>query len=525
MLTAESGDEAMHRLWKKRLAGFRSHEGGNVAIIAAIGVPVLAVATFALLDINRASTQKRELQDALDAAALYAARSTAITDADLQKVGQKTLIAQLGAMTDAKLLSSTFKLGADGAVVATAQASVKPIISNLWLQRDMVVGADSEVLRSMNRIELALVLDNTGSMAGSKLANLKVAAKNLIDTLAASAARSSEPNPVKIGIVPFSQTVKVGTTYRSQTWIDQAGAAPINNEIFFDKATGTTVSANRFTLLSNMGQTWGGCVETRAQPYDVQDTAPSVGVPATLYTPFFAPDEPDSRSKSGYANGDFGWFSNDYLPDEVYSGSNWKVPQGYIGKYDQAPSGWGGPNRGCDLQPIMRLTTSWSNLKSLVDGMVATGNTNIPIGTAWGWNLLSPTGPFGDGSAYGTPKLSKIAIIMTDGDNVMSNASNSNQSSYSALGYLWQNRLGISGGGQGARTAAMDKRLALLCENMKAKGIVVYTVRVEVTSGASALLKKCATSSDRYYDVQDADDLDDVFQRIAGEISNLRISK
>ncbi|MDO9336161.1 MAG: pilus assembly protein [Caulobacter sp.] len=510
---------------RTRLAGFRRNERGNVAIIAAIGVPVLALITFALLDINRASTQKRELQDALDAAALYAARSPAITDADLNKVGQKALLAQLGVLVDAKLMSSSFKLGANGAVVATAQASVKPFVSNLWLQRDMVVGANSEVLRSMNRIELALVLDNTGSMAGSKLANLKIAAKNLVDTLAASAARSSEPNPVKIGIVPFSQTVKVGATYKSQAWIDQTGAAPINKEIFFDKATGTTVNANRFTLLSNMGQTWGGCVETRAQPYDVQDTAPGAAFPATLYTPFFAPDEPDSRSKSGYANGDFGSFGNDYLPDEVFSTSNWKIPQGYVGKYDQAPSGGGGPNRGCDMQPIMRLTASWSSLKSLIDGMVATGNTNIPIGAAWGWNLLSPSGPFADGSPYGTPKLSKIAIIMTDGDNVMSDANNDNQSSYNALGYLWQNRLGINGGGEGARTAAMDKRLALLCENMKAKGIVVYTVRVEVKTGASALLKKCATSSDRYYDVQNASDLDSVFQRIAGEISNLRISK
>ncbi|WGM37783.1 TadE/TadG family type IV pilus assembly protein [Caulobacter sp. NIBR1757] len=510
---------------KTRLAGFRRDEGGNIAIIAAIGVPVLALISFALLDVNRASTQKRELQDALDAAALYAARSPAVTDADLQKVGSKALVAQLGAMVDAKLLSSSFTLDKSGAVVATAQASVKPFVSNLWLQRDMLVGARSEVLRSMNKIELALVLDNTGSMAGDKLSNLKKAAKNLIDTLAASAARSSEPNPVRIGIVPFSQTVKVGATYRSQAWIDQTGAAPINQEIFFDKATGKPVNANRFTLLSNMGQSWGGCVETRAQPYDVQDTAPSAGTPATLYTPFFAPDEPDSRAKSGYANGDFGSFSNDYLPDEVFSTSNWKIPQGYVGKYDQAPSGGGGPNRGCDLQPIMRLTASWSSLKSLVDGMVATGNTNIPIGAAWGWNLLSPTGPFADGAAYGTAKLSKIAIIMTDGDNVMSDANNDNESNYNALGYLWQNRLGIDRGGEGARTAAMDKRLALLCENMKAKGIVVYTVRVEVKSGASALLKKCATSSDRYYDVQDADDLDDVFQRIAGEISNLRISK
>ncbi|HYE46248.1 MAG TPA: pilus assembly protein TadG-related protein [Caulobacter sp.] len=501
---------------------------GNVAVPVAVGGLVLAVLVFGLLDINRASTEKRSLQDALDAAAIYAARSKATTDAEVQAVGQRVLVAQLGTLKDARLIGSSFKLTGSGgsAVSATAQMEVKPIIANLWLQRDMLVGARSEVLRSMNRIELALVLDNTGSMAGSKLSNLKLAAKNLIDTLAASAARSSEPNPVKIGIVPFSQAVKVGSTYRHQSWIDQAGAAPINREIFFDRATGAAVNANRFTLLSQMGVSWGGCVESRAQPYDVQDTAPSTAAPATLYTPYFAPDEPDSRSKSGYANGDFGSFANDYLPDEQHSASDWRIPQGFVGKYDQPPSGSGrGPNRGCDMQPIMRLTSNWSGLKSLVDGMVATGNTNIPLGTVWGWNLLSPGGPFGDGAAYGTPKLTKIVLIMTDGDNVMSTASNDNASSYNSLGYIWQGRLGITSGGEGARTARMDKRLELLCENIKAKGVVVYTVRVEVRSGASSLLRKCASSPDRYFDVQDSDDLNNVFQTIAGEIANLRISR
>ncbi|NBB16877.1 pilus assembly protein TadG [Caulobacter sp. SLTY] len=503
-------------------------QDGNVAITVAIGGLVLAVLVFGLLDVNRASTEKRSLQDALDAAAIYAARSKATTDAEIQVIGQRTLVAQLGTLQDARLVGSTFKLTGNGgaAVSATAQVEVKPIIANLWLQRDMLVGAKSEVLRSMNKIELALVLDNTGSMSGSKLTNLKVAAKNLIDTLAASAARSAEPNPVKIGIVPFSQAVKVGSAYRSQSWIDQSGAAPINKEIFFDRATGAAVNANRFTLLSQMGVSWGGCVETRAQPYDVQDTAPTTGTPATLYTPYFAPDEPDSRSKSGNANGDFGNFANDYLPDEQFSASDWRIPQGFVGKYDQAPTGSGrGPNRGCDMQPIMRLTNNWSGLKSLVDGMVATGNTNIPLGAAWGWNLLSPAGPFSDGAAYGTPKLSKIMLIMTDGDNVMSTAGNDNESNYNSLGYIWQGRLGITNGGEGARTNRMDKRLELLCQNAKAKGVIIYTVRVEVKTGASPLLRNCATSPDRYFDVQDSDELNNVFQTIAGEISNLRISR
>jgi Flp pilus assembly protein TadG len=507
-------------LWRRR--------DGNVAIWFAIALPVLAVLVFGGMDIARASSDKRKLQDALDAAALFAARSTATTDAELQAIGQQALVAQLGNLGDAKLVSSSFKLTGEknATVSATGRIEVNTIIANLWLRGDMVVGAGSEVVRSMNKVELAMVLDNTGSMAGTKLSNLKTSAKNLIDTLSAASARSSEPNAIRIGIVPFSQTVKVGADYGSESWLDQTGAAPINKEIFFDKATGKAVNANRLSLLTAMGETWGGCVEVRAQPYDVQDTAPSTSTPASLITPYFAPDEPDSRKKSDNANGDFGSFSNDYLPDELYSGGDWRIPQGYVGKYDQAPSGSGkGPNQGCDMQPLMRLTTNWASLKTLIDGMVATGNTNVPLGTAWGWSLLSPGGPFSDGVAYGTPKTTKIAIIMTDGDNVMSGANNDNDSTYNGLGYVWQGRLGITSGSDSARAAKMDSRLALLCTNMKAKGIVIYTIRVEVKTGSSSLLENCATTKDKFHDVQNASQLNAVFQNIAGEIANLRISR
>jgi hypothetical protein len=69
----------------------------------------------------------------------------------------------------------------------------------------------------------------------------------------------------------------------------------------------------------------------------------------------------------------------------------------------------------------------------------------------------------------------------------------------------------------------MDGKLATLCANMKAQGIILYTVRVEVTTGDSSVLRNCATSGDKFYDVQDASQLTAVFNAIAGSIQNLRI--
>jgi hypothetical protein len=47
-----------------------------------------------------------------------------------------------------------------------------------------------------------MVLDNTGSMAGTKIATLITAANKLVDSLAAA---TQDPANLRTGLVPFSQ--------------------------------------------------------------------------------------------------------------------------------------------------------------------------------------------------------------------------------------------------------------------------------------------------------------------------------
>jgi len=176
------------------------------------------------------------------------------------------------------------------------------------------------------------------------------------------------------------------------------------------------------------------------------------------------------------------------------------------------------------MQSILRLTTDWTALNNKINAMNAVGETHIPMGLAWGWNLLSPYGPFGDGVAYSTPNTTKVAILMTDGENTYQYVNDNNGSNYDGYGFIWQNRTGTTSSSAATRTAAIDSRLSTLCTNMKAAGIVLYTVRVEVTTGSSSLLQGCATTPDKFYDVQSASDLTAVFSAIAGSIQNLRIS-
>lgn len=519
-------------------------EGGNVAMMFALTLVPLCLASLGAVDLNRAMSAKAELQNALDAAALAAARAPSGTEEEMQEIGQKVLDANLQQPPGLAVGSAVFRPGSGNTVIGSVTATYSSIVGGTLGFGALSIDAEAEVVRANSRLEIAMVLDNTGSMAGSKLSNLKIAAKNFVTTMEQAAARSVEEDPVKISLVPFSQTVRVGDTYRNASWIDQSGVSPINNQIFTKTNNFTSFhTANRFTLFSQLNVSWAGCVEGRAHPYDIQDTPPSSGTPSTLFTPAFAPDEPDKNFDGDY--------QNDYLMDRT-SNSEWRVRQGAVNKYylpsnsEVSNSGnWykktfdvnRGPNRGCDLLPIQRLTDGFSELRTKIDTMKAVGNTNVPMGLVWGWHTITPNAPFSDGVAYGTPKYKKIAVLMTDGDNVISDVSGTgNRSNYSGIGYVWQGRivtnnstgarLTSTSSSQATRTAALDYRLRELCKNMKAKDIEIYTIGVELTTATSkSVLKDCATNPGYYYDVDDASEMNVVFQQIAGQIAALHLSK
>jgi Flp pilus assembly protein TadG len=528
-------------LGRRLSAGVRD-ERGAAAILFGVSMPLLLLVALGTGDIYLASNQRNKLQDALDAAALYAAKSSEQTNAGIQTVGLKALNANLSPLpTGVSLVSATFTL-VGTKVVAHAESTAPALAAGLWPHP--TVTADAEVQRAMDKLEIALVLDNTGSMQdNSKLTTLQTSAKSLVDKLAAAAGRSSDPNAIKIALVPFSNTVRAldtvdlssySTTNPTATvpaWIDpkaqaQWDAKGNNTQYAFDAVT------DRLLMMKQMGVKWAGCVESRMQPYDIKEDSASSGTKASMFVPYFWPDEPDSNSY------------NNYKTDGGVSTLTARQKQQRAAKYTgSAPTGtfamdssaYGtpynlGPNAGCTLQPLIRLTTNMQTIKDGIDAMKAMGETDIPIGMVWGWHALSPTGvgPFGDGAAYNTLHLRKIIILMTDGENTMNDPSKSNESNgsfYGGYGYIWQNMLGIASGSSSARTTAIDNRLSALCTNVKAKNITVYTVRVEVTTGTSTLLSNCATTPDKFYDVKNVSQLGAAFDAIAGSIDNLRLSK
>lgn len=517
----------------------RDESGAIAPMFGLLLVPLMVMAVFGI-DFERAMTARSALQDAVDAAGLAVARLDLSGD---------PLTAKAKMWTDQNLQGridkNAYTLTAERdettrTVTITAKATVLSLSGNLTHVDQFPVIAVSKI-KYGPKIELALVLDNTYSMVSNgstKLADLKTAATNLVDTL--QKATSAKPDDLKVGVVPFSVSVNVGAANQTASWISASQPALYGP----NGTSGTDIfnesNVNRFTLFSKLGTTWGGCVESRPPPYDVQETAPNASTPGTMFVPYFAPDE------TGFYPYGNGWYNgyNDYIDESSSDGPL----KGSSTKYSRTQqrsgvSGWGaragpspsfdkGPNMGCPfIAPILPLTTNMDTVRAKLTEMKASGDTHIPIGMVWGWHVLSPNAPFATGAPYQDVtdlKVIKVAVLVTDGANQYSTGINGKyNSSYTGYGYGWQNRLSSNAfSSDPAATTAINSRLTQLCANMKAAKIQIYTVPVQVTDTTiKTLLKTCASDpANGYIEVTTPDGMNKAFASIANSISNLRIS-
>ena len=242
----------------QRLAG---DVRGNVAMLFGLSLPVLILMTFGGVDIHRLSTVKVNLQDALDAATLAAARSPYTSDADLKRVGLAALKANLQAYPNVTLEEdrTTFTLSADDVVIANARVQVETLVANIFLppygqmmDDTMPVGGHSEVDRSSRNIEVALVLDVTGSMAGQRIIDLKAAAVELVDIIVQPI---QTPYYSKLALVPYSMGVNVGS----------------NANAIRGTPTGSTAISG--AVMNLVGTPMSITAATRARPVVVTSTA------------------------------------------------------------------------------------------------------------------------------------------------------------------------------------------------------------------------------------------------------------
>lgn len=205
--------KAFGRKLAERSSALRHDTKGAVAMIFALAmIPVLLMVGLAV-DYSNASRLRSHLGDALDSAAIAAAKELAAGNTDqaaLQKLARDLIEANLSGRGGDSILSD-FKLTInveDGSVHIDATITADTYLMSLAGYDELDIVNSASAAASSRNVELVMALDVTGSMRGSKISDLRVAASDLVDILLPDGGAAKK---VRIGLVPYSQGVNAGT--------------------------------------------------------------------------------------------------------------------------------------------------------------------------------------------------------------------------------------------------------------------------------------------------------------------------
>lgn len=499
---------------------FLSSRRGNFTIATAVGmIPVMGALALGI-DYSEMTRQRAAAHNALDAAGLATAKliiagadedeatefAEAFFAANLRTQDLSNVDLQVTMPTD-ETAGGTLKLAVRIRYEPYFLDSFYALVSDDQFVETIYYFADNQI-RLKNTLEVALVLDNSGSMdikgtgSGEKRIDLlKAAAIELVETIAEQGEDIAQvEKPVQFSLVPFSGSVNVGSNNKTAAWMDTQGRSPIHHENFnwstmpsnlavtlsngkyIKSGSGWGSQRNqdmtRFTLFDSLQRetgwqwqwngswqqvptygsytSWAGCVETRPHPHAYSDSAPSINTPATLFVPMFAPDETDRRDNSNRsANGN--WWR------DISTSNSDSTRQAYMPKYfEPAPEGktfagaYVGPNAMCSTKPITPLTDvtteeGLATITNAINAMEPLGATDVPEGVAWGWRTVSSGVPFTEGRPERERGNDKVVIILTDGENTYYTPTSlgyndlaGNKSIYSNKGYTGKTASGQS---------------------------------------------------------------------------------
>lgn len=184
---------------------------GNVAMIFGIMlVPLLLVVSFAV-DSSRQVSTSRHLQSAIDAASLTGARAledASRTDTEIEAIALNSLEANLSTSHDDVTCSNPNVLidRDEGTVQVASDCTLNTLIGGTLTQDTIGVANSGTAKANVTKLDLAMMLDVSGSMAGEKLDDLKAAAITAANTLVTDATGDR----VRVSFVTYSTSVNAG---------------------------------------------------------------------------------------------------------------------------------------------------------------------------------------------------------------------------------------------------------------------------------------------------------------------------
>jgi Flp pilus assembly protein TadG len=431
----------------QRLRAFARSDRGNVAMIFGLSIiPVIGLAG-AAIDYSGAARDRSTLQSALDAGTLAGSKVLATgTQAEARAVAESYIRANLPERMRSIPLTIAVVNNGQSVSASAATTHQNGLLPVIGITTLPVTGSSIAQAPSNRRIEAVLALDNTGSMAQSgKMDALRAATLEFLSILENSGRPAGD---VRVGVVPFNTVVRLDpAVYRNASWLRNISGQPWS--------------------VSNVS-TWGGCVidrdtsGTASLAFNVLDTAPVSSTVGTLFP---------------------------------RASCDWTNSAGY--RFDSR-----------SLAALQPLTSDFAVLRNVVNAMTPVGATNVTLGVAWGWHLITPNAPFTESAGPANTNTDRWLVVLTDGDNTQDR---------------WDTEYGTSAQRAVAQTN-IDARTQAVCGNIRLQDPRLRVLTIRVIDGNATLLRNCASNPSDYYEVTSSSQIVEVFRRIAWQISSLRLT-
>lgn len=500
----------------KSIAQFKTNIAGNLSIFSAISLPVIVLAVGTSVDISELVRRKTNLQNATDIAILAAARSGEETQEQLHIIAQETFNENFFFNPGENLETFELTLSPNDEVKLVTRLKRPTTIMHFAGFHKQFASVESVThLPQTSSIDIAFVLDRTGSMAGANMAGLKSAADSLLQKF------SVKQSDVRISVTPFAGYVNIGVANKNKRWLGLPTFGPeiagTNCEMIATNTSTCSLSTangnpspsptpNSASSSTNSGPTLIGSGPT----INSCSTTSTTNCPSG-FDPGYSWSDISQNSDGSYCTTttvpaeNSGDLTEECRPDSI--SANWfgcvgsrKAPYNQQAAYnsEEIPPIY---DRTCG-QEITPLTENLATVSTAISKLTASGATYIPAGLQWGWRSLTAQEPL---EIRPQPERKKLLILMTDGANTLSQS-----------GELHNGR----------DYAAADSQTTALCTAIKADDIQVATVSYSASgrSGAnSRMLSQCASSGDLYFEAKSAGALADAFESAINQVNEVRL--
>lgn len=368
-----------HRL-RAALLAFHKGESGALIVFGIVLFTVMLMLGGMAVDVMRHERLRTELQNTLDRSVLAAAslKQTLNPEDVVVDYFTKAGLAEYLTLAEADE-GLNYRI-----VNARAEAESHPFFMHLLGIDNFPAAAASSAEQRISNVEIVLVLDVSGSMEGDKIANLKSAAKEFVDTVLGDGGSDH----VSIAIVPYAAGVNLPESLRTKyNATYQHGISQVN------------------------------CLQISSALYA------NSGISRTLELPMVAYADSESGTVRGSSS-----TQNMYVSETSTSESSGATPL-------VRPCGTNSPPAGVTHENNMvRLPSNDPvQIKAWIDGLDSDNGTAIMAGMKWGLALIDPSARtvyedlIGEAAIpaeftgrpydYNQDDTMKVIVLMTDGEN------------------------------------------------------------------------------------------------------------